>query len=358
MPPPLSAVEAITPAFAHTKRQLFQPFRLWIWARLAVVSLLTGEFAGGSWGGTGNFNVPSTTGGGRKPDEFLSLADPTWDVVREFLPWVVVGVLVVVALGLILLYIASVFRFILFEAVLSDRCGLRQGWRRWQQAGWSYFLWQVGFSLVLTAVLALFVAAPIYLAWRAGLFHEPDKHFGLLLLGGVVLFFLFLGLALLGAVVSLFAKDFVVPLMAMENRGVVDAWQRLLPLLRAEKWAYAGYVLMKIVLALGSAILFGIIGVIVLLVLLFGLGVIGVALVLAGKAAGLTLNVYTIALAILLGVAALGFVFFVVAFVSTPATVFFQAYTLRFFGSRYPRLGEMLSQAWPAPPAASPAIGS
>lgn len=358
MPPPFSAVEAVAPAFEHTKRQLFQPFRLWTWARLAVVSLLTGEFTGGGWGGTGNFNIPSTPSGGRKPDEFLSLADPTWDVVREFLPWVVVGVLVVVALGLVLLYIASVFRFILFEAVLSDRCGLRQGWRRWQQPGWSYFLWQVGFSLVLTAVLALLVGAPVYLAWRAGLFHEPGKHFGLLLLGGVVLFFLFVGLALLGAVVSLFAKDFVVPLMALENRGVVDAWQRFLPLLRAEKLAYTGYVLMKIVLALGSAIVFGIIEVIVLLILLIGLGVIGVVVVLAGQAAGLTLNAYTVALAILLGVATLAFVFFAVAFVSTPATVFFQAYTLRFFGSRYPRLGEMLSQAWPTPPAARPATSS
>ena len=342
MPPPLSAVEAISPAFHHTKRQLFQPFRFWTWARLAVVSLLTGEFAGES-------------GGGQKPDELLSLANPNWDWVWEYLPWVVAGVVIVVAVGLILLYIASVFRFILFDAVLSDRCGLRQGWRRWQQPGSSYFLWQIGFSLVMMTVLAVLVGGPVYLAWRAGLFRQPDEHFGLLFAGGAILFFLFLGLAILGAVASLFAKDFVVPLMALENRGALDAWRRLLPLLRAEKLAYAGYVLMKIVLALGSAIIFGIIDVILLLILLLVFGVIGVAVVLAGQAAGLGLNVFTIALTILVSVVALSFVFFVLAFVSTPAAVFFQAYTLRFFGSRYPMLGDLLNQAWPAPPATSPA---
>lgn len=355
MPARLSAVEAVSPAFAHTKRLLFQPFRFWVWARLAVVSFLTGEFAGSSWGGSTNFNLPSSTGGGKRPDEFLFFTYPSWEWVWDYMPWIVAGVLVVIVLGLVLLYISSVFRFILFDAVLSDRCRLREGWRRWQGSGGSYFLWQIAFSLVMTAVLAVLIGAPIYLAWRAGLFHQPDQHFGLLLAGGVVLFFLLIGLVLLSSVVSLLAKDFVVPLMAVEKRGVLDAWRRLLPLLSAEKMAYVGYVLMKFVLAIGSAILFGILEAIALLILLLGLGVMGVVLFWAAQAAGLALNAFTIALAVLLGLLAFAVVFFVLAFISTPAAVFFQAYALRFFGSRYPGLADVLERAWPPQAAAAPA---
>ena len=51
---PISAVDTITLAFHHTKRQLIQPFRFWQWTRLAFVGLLAGEMGSG-----GSFNVPS-----------------------------------------------------------------------------------------------------------------------------------------------------------------------------------------------------------------------------------------------------------------------------------------------------------
>jgi hypothetical protein len=45
-----------------------------------------------------------------------------------------------------------------------------------------------------------------------------------------------------------------------------------------------------------------------------------------------------------------------VTLVSVPSVVFFQSYTLHFFGSRYARLGAMLAPpAPPAPPATAPA---
>jgi hypothetical protein len=43
----ISAVDTITPAFQHTKRQLFQPFRFGQWSRLAFVGLLAGELGSG-----------------------------------------------------------------------------------------------------------------------------------------------------------------------------------------------------------------------------------------------------------------------------------------------------------------------
>ncbi|MFQ5778755.1 MAG: hypothetical protein ACE5IP_12185 [Terriglobia bacterium] len=354
MPARLSAVDAISPAFGQTKRQLFQPFRLGHWLRLAVVGLLTGEFAGG-WGGSGNFSPPAqTTGEDDWGRAFLHLADPTTEKVLAFLPWIIAAVVVLLALGLIAIYIASVFRFILFDAVLTGRCRLRQGWRRWREAGSRFFLWQIGFSLVVLAALGVVVGVPLYFAWRAGLLEKADDYTGLLILGGVGLFFLVIGLVLLALVVNLLARDFLVPLMALESLGAMAAWRLLLPLLWREKMSYGGYVLMKMVLAIGSAILFGIVDVIVLLVVLIPLGVVAFVVVVAAASAGVTWNLYTIIAAAVAGLVGFFFLFYVMCLVYAPGLVFFQSYALRFFGGRYELLGAALERYSP-PPAPAPA---
>ena len=57
---PTSAVDAIGPAFEHTKQQLLHPFQLSQWAKLALVGMLAGELTSGGC----NFNgasVPART---------------------------------------------------------------------------------------------------------------------------------------------------------------------------------------------------------------------------------------------------------------------------------------------------------
>ena len=341
----MTASDAISPAFEHTKRLLFQPFRLGVWARIAVIALATGEFAGG--GGAANANLPS--GGGSK-EELLARAGPLWERLQEFLPWIVFGAVAVVALVVIVMYVASVFRFILLDAVLRDRHQIGGGWRRWQESGGSYFLWQVGFLFAFIGALAALGGAPVLLAYRAGVFRQPDQHVGVLVLGGLALFFLVLGLVLATMLIAAVAKDFVVPLMALENLRVLEGWRRLLPLLAVEKWAYAGYVLMKIVLAVGSAILFGIINLIVFLIVFIVFGIAGAALLLGGKAVGLEWNFYTIAAAVLAGGVVLAGLLYVISFVSSPAVVFFQAYALHFFSGRYPLLAMLLQPPLGAAP--------
>jgi hypothetical protein len=344
----LSAIDAISPAFNRTGQLLFQPFRLGVWARLGLIALTTGEFAGG--GGAANVNIPA--GGGTPKQDFLAAADPVGDFLRNYFPWILGGVIALVALGLLALFISSVFRFILLDAVLRDRPHLREGWRRWQEPGGNYFLWQLGFLIVSLVALGAVVGVPVFLAWRAGVFQQPDRYVGLLIAGGILLFFVVIGLLLALLLIDLFAKDFLIPLMAMENLGVFAAWRRLLPLLAAEKLACTGYVLMKVVLTVGSAILFGILNLIVFLVLFVVFGIAGAALILGGKATGLEWNLTTILIAVALGSIALGLLLYIISFVSSPAMVFFQSYALYFLGGRYPLLEAQLSQ--PFGPRASP----
>lgn len=350
----LSGVDAISPAIERTKKQLFAPFRFKHWARLAVVCILSGEVTGGGggFGGGSNFKLPSHQS--HPGSDLLSLIVPSFKLPLDFLAWMLVGVIALVLLVLVMIYISSVFRFILFDAVLANRCDLGEGWRRWQRQGSSYFLWQIGFGLVSLAAFGAVVGVPVFLAWRAKLFSNPDRHFGLLILGGLAVFALFVAVILVSAVGSLFAKDFVVPVMALEDQGVLEGWRRVLPMLGQEKGACAIYVLMKAGLAIGSALIFGIIDFIVILVLLIPLGLAGIAIFLIAKGEGMAWNPLTIGATAVAGAGVLFLLISVIGFISAPAMVFFQAYSMYFFGARYSPLGTALSPSeFPQPPLSS-----
>lgn len=355
----LSAVDCIGPAFTQTKRQLFAPFRLQRWARLALVCLITGDFAGGGGGPTGNFTLPSSrTRGGRG---LLAIGNLHWSEILPWLPWILAGVAVVFLLIFLWIYIASVYRFVLLDSVLYDRCELKGCWRRWEPRGRSFFYWCLAIFVGSLAGSCLIIGTPLFIAWRAGFFHDPGQHLLALILGGVAFFFILLAFFLVVAIAGLCAKDFCIPIMAMENVGVLDAWRRLLPLLAAEKMAFTGYVLMKIVLAIGSALIFGIITFVALLILIIPLGIVAAILFFGGKAIGLTFNVATLSILVVMGGIILTGILYLIALISTPPMVFFQSYMLHFFGSRYPPLGAIVFPAPqetppPPPPDAPPMI--
>lgn len=347
----ITAIEAMTPAFERTKKQLFQPFRFSYWWRLALTSLLAGEMGsgGGNWSNLGDLSGPGRSG---KSDEFFFLAAPPWADWQLYLPLIAALVVLGLVLFVILIYVSSVFRFILFDSVLRERAHIREGWRRWQGRGGRFFVWQLGFT-ALMLLLAMVVGLPLFLAWRTGMFQHPDEHVGALILGGFLMFFVTAALVIAGELVAVFTRDFVVPLMALEELSATDAWRRLLPMLRSEKVSYAGYIGMKIVLAICSGILFGILGLIAMIIVLIPLVLVGIVLGVLAAALGLTWNPLTIVLAVLVGAVVMFCLFWMMAMVYVPAAVFFQWYTLLFFGSRYARLGALVTP--PAPPAAAPA---
>jgi hypothetical protein len=346
----ISAIDAISPAFQHTKQQLFQPFRAGQWARLALVGLLAGELTTGSCNGI-NTNVQAP----RHPNQFLAPSLPNIDPALLVL---LVALLLVLGLvfWILLLYINSVMRFILFDSVIAKNCAIRRGWNLRQGPGLHYFVWQILFSLAVFAGFIIFIGIPAAFAFAAGWLTKPKEHLAPLILFGMALFLVVLAFGLLAAVVHVFTKDFVIPQMAIENISAFQAWGRLLPMLDAEKGPYFGYVLMKVVMALGVGIVVGIITTVVILVTLIPIGGLGALFVLAGKAAGFSWNLYTITLAVVVGCLLLAAILYVVSVISVPAMVFFPAYSIYFFASRYPALDALIHPAPPTqPPASYPA---
>jgi hypothetical protein len=336
---PISAVDAIDPAFRHTREQLLHPFRAAQWAKLAFVGFIAGELSSGGCN-TGSFRSPSGSSGGQP----LPVPHPNLMLYASLIA-LLVGLAAV--LWIVFLYVSSVMRFILFDSVIEKRCEIRRGWARRQEAGLRYFVWQIIFLLAMVVGLVVLIGIPAAFALAAGWIKDPRHHMIPLVLGGLLLFLVVIGFVLLCGIVHVLTKDFVVPEMALDNISALEGWRRLLPMLKSEKGSYAGYIGMKVVMAVAASVAVGIVTVIAILLLLIPVGGFGVVAVILGKTAGLTWNLYTITLAVVVVCVVLAVLLYVMALISVPAIVFFPAYSIYFFASRYPALDHVLH---PLPP--------
>ena len=346
---PISAIDAIGPAFQHTKVQLLQPFRAAQWAKLALVGFLAGELSSGGCNG-GNFQMPSgPTGGHGSLGSTLPGMDPV--LLAGLIALLILAGLVFWTL---FAYVSSVMRFILFDSVVIKRCEIGRSWSRRHGDGLRYFVWQILFTLAMGVGLTLLIGIPAAFALAMGWLYHAKQHMVPLILGGMLVFFAVMGFIVLSLVVHVFTKDFVVPQMALEKISAIEAWRRLLHMLNADKSSYAGYIGLKIVMAIGASVVVGIATFIVLLIFLIPVGGFGVIAVMVGKTAGLTWNLYTITLAIVIGCIVLAVLLYVVSLISVPAIVFFPAYSIYFFASRYPPLDAYLHPQMPMVPPVPP----
>jgi len=346
---PISAVDAINPAFQHAKRQLFQPFRFGQWARLALVGLLAGELGSGG-GCNANFNLPSTHRQGGT-EQFLSLGWPKLFGDHPLMFASLIAALVVVGIGLIVLftYIGSVMRFILFDSIVAKECHIRRGWARRRREGYLLFLWQITLLLLSLAAFVLVIGIPAAFVWSLGWFAHPGEHVLGLVVGGILLFLVFLLVVVCFAVVHVMTKDFVVPQMALENISAFEGWSRLWLWLQAEKGGYAAYIGMKIVLAIGAGIALTIVSLIVIVALLIPIGGAGALIWMSVKSAGAAWNLYTITLVVAAAAIVLAIFLFVISMLSVPVAVFFPAYSLYFLAARYPALADLVWPPLPGP---------
>jgi hypothetical protein len=344
----VSAVDCVQPALQHTREQLFRPFRFGQWSRLALVGFLAAELhtSGCNFNGF-SFPFPQQ----RRGHEFVAapfpVIDPAHIAQLAGLIAALVGIAIVVFF--IFLYLNSVFRFILFDSVIKKRCSISEGWSRWHRAGRRYFVWQLVLLITEFLTLGVLIGVPLACAAALGWFRNIGQHLGRTVLGVILLLGLLLVFFLLAIIVQLLAKDFLVPIMALDDEDFADGWSRLLALIRPEPGKFAIYLLLKVVMAVAAAILFGILLILPILALVLP----AVLAVFAGYKAGLGWNAATVSLAIIGGTMLLSLLLYLVALVNVPATIFFPAFSLYFFASRYPKLDALLN---PAPMPVAPVL--
>jgi len=116
---------------------------------------------------------------------------------------------------------------------------------------------------------------------------------------------------------------------------------------------------MKIVLAIGASVVFGIVAAVVAAIALIPVVFI-VVLVVVLLRGGVSWNTGTITLAIVVGTILLAGLLYVIALVCVPVAVFFPAYAIYFFAERYPGLHAQLyppaTEMAPPPPSPPPLL--
>jgi len=343
------------------------------WLKLAIVAVLSGALVGGC---NGNFNYNSfgdtrTAGGGSTGAKDVPGFGKILEALKEHpAMWasVATGIIAFLLLVFIIfLFVASVLRFVLLEALLTGECHIRAGWRYWKTEGTRLFGWKLLFGLLTTGGTFALVAFPIYAAWRRGILTNLPAHLPEFIAGAAVIFLAVAGLALIAFVLGTFIHDFVVPVMRYERAGFLAAWRTAWSHLAPAPGNLALYYLLKLALAMGAGVIVSIVSVFVFVILLLPLLLIGVLAVLlsgvliagfggAGLAIVITLGL-VFGLVVALGIA------YAQATLTLPVSAFMQYYALFYFGSRYQPLGAQLIPSPPplpvmpapvAPPGAAP----
>ncbi|HEY3927679.1 MAG TPA: hypothetical protein VGL89_04855 [Candidatus Koribacter sp.] len=347
--PILSATDAITPAFRHAWQQMFKPIRFAFWWRIAVLGLFTGEFAGG--GGFSPPSFPAQSGGTHRSNPFP--AQLGWFTPTHIIEIAALGAVVVIVLTLIFVYINSILRFVLFDAVLHANPRIGEGWRKWRQQGRQFFTWQLLLALAGWMLVFVCLLLPLFFLFTShhiGFWFMDAIAVATLVLGFLVM----VGLGLALNIAAVLAKDFIVPMMALEGITWQEGWRRFRIISAGHAGEYVIYLLMKFVLRIAA----GILHTIAMLIPIFILMIPAVILIIAGVAIGAGSTAVVKALLITVGIIG-GVILFLVflalsALAGAPIAYFFPAYSIYFFAGRYEPLGRIVFPPPPIPPPMMP----
>jgi hypothetical protein len=160
-------------------------------------------------------------------------------------------------------------------------------------------------------------------------------------------------LALIGVVVDVILRDWMLPHYALDDATAGEAWEEVWDRITAEKRQFAVYALLRLILPVIAEI-----GVFILLLI--------PGLMLAGSVAAIEYGIHSafadatgasaivaIILEVFFGVLAFGFVLLASICLGGPVSTAVREYALIFYGGRYQALGDILY-----PPPAAPIAGS
>jgi hypothetical protein len=332
---PLSAADAIGPAWNHT-RNLLLGSRNW---RLLFKVAAVAFFAN-----LGGFN--SGLNSGRHPHGTPSITLGPWIALAIF-----AGIFIF-AIALALFYIGSRLQFVIFEVVLRRDTHIAPLWRRYGTATWYWIGLKLLFYIAAILCLGIFFVPFIIHFIHAVSIRQSS------MTGAQVVSLLF---SIFGFVAGLFfailliacgyflLRDFGIPSMAMESTPMRETVARILRLIQAEPGQVALYLILRLLLGFAGIIVaeiaVGIIAVIGLiplggigLSLWFGLhqsSTAGHALMFGGWA---ILGLILFALILFFAIMTFGYVY-----------TFLQAYALYFLGGRYAPVGQYLDPLLPQP---------
>jgi len=329
-PTPISAVGAIGLALEDALRLLFRPFDVWSWAKLGLLCLFLG---GGTPTAAFQWSLSALPSDLRQSLPLRGLLQ----YVEQHPSLLYLVIVLALALAICILYLRSVFRFMLVDSLLSTQVALGRAWSAIRPLGESYFWWLAGTLGGLGALFSLLVIIALP-GLRAASASGPANLLATASLALILSFIVLLGLAV--ALLIVLTDDLVVPLMYADRLPLLSAWRQLWQKMRQDPTAFAVYILLRFLLSVGvsvSVLLF----LVPLLVGLFsGAIILAAVVVLALHWVGLTWvwSLTTISLVVVASVLLSAALLVLLSGVGMPGQVFLQDFGLRFIAARSPSL--------------------
>jgi len=329
-----SAVLALSQAWDDTLEFLFKPLDVGRWLWLSFVCLLLG---GGASAAAFNWSLGSLPG----DVGFDRVLGPLRQYAFEH-PWLIIlAVTLGLSLGLGILYLRAVFRFVLVDALVRRDVRPMLAWVENRPLGRSYFRWLLA-TLVLVGAALTLGAIAVFPHLRSMVSTGIRSVAFWAILTALLLVDVLVGLLL--ALVIALTDDLVVPIMFAEGLTLLPAWKRLWASLRAEAGGFAVYVVLRfaVAVAVGAAALFFLFP--ILLGLFSGAIITGVLIVLGLRLLGLAWawNSLTTALASAALLLLSGLILIFLSVVGMPGQVLIQNLGIRFISARIPSLEAML----------------
>ena len=332
---PISPAGAIPGALDDTLRLLFRPFHAWRWIKLSLLCLFLG---GGTPTAALQWSLSAVPGDFRLSD--LLAAARQYVAQHSFLIFLVI--VFALALGLVFLYLRSVFRFVLVDSLVKMEVVLRSAWSALRPLGESYFWWLVGTLVALVATFSLVVIAA-FPGLHAASTSGSAKLFATTSLALILSLIVLVGLTV-GLLVML-TDDLVVPLMYADRSSLPSAWGELWQKMRHDPTSFTVYILLRFALSVGVSVAVLLFLVPLLVGVFSGAVIIAATVVLALHLAGLTWvwNLPTISLAIAALLLLSAVLVILLSTVGMPGQVFLQSFGLRFMAARSPSLETLCS---------------
>ena len=332
-PAPISAAGAILFALEDSVRLLFRPFEVRRWIKLGLLCLFLG-------GGTPTAAFQWSLGALPADLRLPNLLIRTRQFVEQHPSLIFLAVVAALALGIGVLYLRSLFRFMLVDSLIKREVSLARAWFALRPLGESYFRWLASTLAGLVAAFGLLVILALP-GLQAASASGPGRVFATALLALMLSLIVLVGLAV--ALVIMLTDDLVVPLMYADRLPLRPAWKLLWQKMRADPASFAVYILLRFLLSVGVSV-----GVLLFLVpLLVGLFsgsiIVAAVIVLALHLVGLiwvwslpTMGLTILAL-LLLATALIA----LLSAVGMPGQVFLQDFSLRFIAARSPSLSAL-----------------
>lgn len=333
----LSAAEAISPAINRTREFLFSPpFRWLTFLKLCLVAAIT-EGLGTNL--QSNANKGHAGGGDAGP------------MLTQFSPVIIAAIMAVSLLlfivVLLIFYVMTRLRFAYFHCLVTNTRLIKPGWNLYRPQA-NRFFWMnvlVGLCFVLMAGLMVSPFIPGFIRLFRGMQEGNGPDIQLILSLALPLIPIFMLIVVAAIALDIILRDGMLPHYALEDATAGQAWSALWERVLAEKGSFFAYGILRIVLPIIAFI-----GIVMVLLV--------PGLVLLGSVAGAEYAVHSAfshatgagavigaILEVFIAAIALGFALVIGISIGGPVSTGIREYALVFYGSRYPKLGEMLYPA-------------